>query len=67
MLQHKGVDLSLLEELPLKEIRCDFDPKRDSEILRSIKTLEKINGLPVAEFWKQVGAGKVPSPTTNMK
>jgi len=41
---------------------CRFVPERDTEILRSIKTLEKINSLPVAEFWKQVEAGKIPLP-----
>ena len=42
--------------MPLKEIWCDFKPERDAEILRSIKTLEKINGKPAAEFWKDVEA-----------
>jgi Leucine-rich repeat (LRR) protein len=46
--------------MPLKELTCDFDPKRDAEILRSIKTLEKINGKPAADFWKDVGAGAKP-------
>jgi hypothetical protein len=30
----------------------------DTEILRSIKTLEKINNKPAAEFWKEVDAKK---------
>jgi eukaryotic-like serine/threonine-protein kinase len=47
-------DLSLLKEMPLKNLRCDFKPERDTEILRSIKTLEKINDKPAAEFWKEV-------------
>ena len=55
-------ELLPIKDVPLKEIRYDFDPKRDTETLRSIKTLEKINGLPVAEFWKQVEAGKIPPP-----
>jgi Leucine-rich repeat (LRR) protein len=55
-------DLSPIKDAPLKKLRCDFDPKRHTEILRSIKTLEEINGLPVAELWKQVEAGKIPSP-----
>jgi Leucine-rich repeat (LRR) protein len=62
----KVTDLSFLKEMPLKDLRCDFDPKRDTEILRSIKTLEKINGLPVAEFWKEVEAGKIPPPNTGL-
>src|SRR5262249_21811052 len=47
-------DLSLLRSKPLKGVWCDFKPERDTELLRSIKTLEKINGKPAAEFWKQV-------------
>ena len=50
----KVTDLSLLKEMPLKELSCDFRPERDGEILRSIKTLETINGKPAAEFWKDV-------------
>jgi hypothetical protein len=47
-------DLSPLKELPLKSLACDFKADRDSEILRSIKTLETINRKPAAEFWKEV-------------
>lgn len=57
----KVTDLSPIKSAPLKKIDCDFDPKRDAELLRAIKTLEEINGLPAADFWKQVEAGKVPS------
>ena len=46
-------DLSPLEDMPLKELNCDFNPKRDTELLRSIKTLERINDKPLAEFWKE--------------
>jgi serine/threonine protein kinase len=49
----KVTDLSILSAMPLKELSCDFVPQRDTAILKSIKTLEKINGLPVAEFWAQ--------------
>src|SRR5206468_29121 len=48
-------DLSPLKEMPLKTLRCDFKPERDTEIIRSIKTLETINDKPVAEFWREVG------------
>jgi hypothetical protein len=48
----KVADLSPLRGLPLKHLYCDFKAERDAEILRSIKTLEKINGKPLAEFWK---------------
>ena len=30
--------------------------ERDAEILRSIKTLEKINGKKPVEFWKEADA-----------
>ena len=44
--------------MPLKDLRCDFKPERDAEILRSIKTLETINDKPAEEFWKEVDAKK---------
>ena len=46
-------DLSPLKELPLQELWCDFKPERDTELLKSIKTLKSINGKPVADFWKE--------------
>ena len=52
----KIVDATPLHDLPLKEILCDFKPKRDAKILRGIKTLEKINDTPVAQFWKDADA-----------
>jgi len=54
----KVADLTPLKGLPLTELRCDFTPERDSEILRSITTLETINGKPAAEFWKEVETQK---------
>jgi len=50
----KVSDMSPLKTMPLKEIGLDFDAERDTEWLKSIKTLETINGKPVAEFWKEV-------------
>ncbi len=47
-------DLAPLKGMPLKEVYCDFQGERDAEILRSFKTLEKINGKAAAEFWKEV-------------
>lgn len=44
-------DLSPLRGLPLKELKCDFKPEY-APLLRSIKTLEKINDKPVAEVLK---------------
>jgi hypothetical protein len=45
-------DLRPIRELPLTDLTCDFRPERDTEILRSIKTLKTINREPVARFWK---------------
>jgi len=50
----KVSDLSPLKDMPLTHLGCDFKPDRDTEILRSIKSLEVINGKPAAEFWKEV-------------
>jgi tRNA A-37 threonylcarbamoyl transferase component Bud32 len=47
-------DLSPLKGISLKRLWCDFKAERDTEVLRSIKTLETINGQPAAEFWKEV-------------
>jgi len=51
-------DLSPLKGMPVKELWCDFKAERDTEILRSLKTLEKINDKPAQEFWKEVDAKK---------
>ncbi|MFA6564488.1 MAG: protein kinase [Verrucomicrobiia bacterium] len=47
-------DPSPLRAMPLKELLCDFVADRDSDLLRGIKTLEKINGLPAAAFWMRL-------------
>lgn len=47
-------DFSILKDMPLKALSFDVNPERDTELLRSIKTLETINNKPVAEFWKEV-------------
>ena len=54
----KVADLSPLRGMPLKELWCDFKAERDAQILRSIKTLEKINDQSAAEFWKEVDKKK---------
>jgi Leucine-rich repeat (LRR) protein len=54
----KIADLSPLSGMPLTGIICDFKPDRDTDILRSIKTLETINQKPVAEFWKEIDTRK---------
>jgi Leucine-rich repeat (LRR) protein len=56
----KVTDLSPLRGMPFKVLYCDFVPERDTETLRTIATLERINGLSAAEFWRQVEAGNSP-------
>jgi serine/threonine protein kinase len=55
----KVSDLAPLKGMPLQELRCDFNLERDAAILRSIKTLENINGKPAAEFWEEVDETKL--------
>lgn len=47
-------DLTQLKDLPLKYLWLDFQPTRDTALLRAMPTLEYINDKPVAEFWKDV-------------
>jgi len=51
----KVADVTPLKAMPLREIKCDFVAERDAAVLRSIRTLAKINDLPVAAFWARVG------------
>jgi serine/threonine-protein kinase len=54
---HTGVtDLRPLQGLRLQELWCDYRPERDAEVLRSIKTLEQLNGRPAAQLLGQTGA-----------
>jgi hypothetical protein len=53
-------DLSPLINTQLQGLGCDFEPERDAAILRGIKTLQTINNKPVADFWKEVDAKKLP-------
>jgi hypothetical protein len=39
--------------MPLRRLTLDFQPERDSRVLRSLKTLVQINGKPAEEFWKE--------------
>ncbi len=47
----KATDLSPLKAMPLQELKCDFVADRDTELLRGVKTLAKINDKPAATFW----------------
>jgi serine/threonine-protein kinase len=46
-------DLSPLRQMKVRELLADVDPKRDGTVLRPLSDLEKINDLPVAEFWRR--------------
>jgi hypothetical protein len=49
-------DISVLKGMPLREVLCDFQRERDEAVLRGLPTLERINGKPAAQFWKEVAA-----------
>jgi hypothetical protein len=50
-------DLWPLKGMSLKELWCDLQRERDAALLRSLKTLERINGTAATQFWKEVAAG----------
>jgi hypothetical protein len=55
----KVKDLSALRALPLRTLNWrsyDYRSQPHCDVVRSITTLEEINGLPAAQFWKQVAA-----------
>jgi hypothetical protein len=47
-------DLSPLRGMPLTRIRLSFRPEHDTDLVRSLTTLQFINEKPAAEFWKEV-------------
>ena len=53
---------TILKKLPLTDLQCTFDPERDTQALRAIKTIERVNDVPIAEFWRRVKSGDVPKP-----
>jgi serine/threonine-protein kinase len=57
-------DLSPLRRIRLRELYCDFDPKRDTDVLKSMPALEQINGVPVEEFWRKQ-RGSEPASTAD--
>ena len=58
MSARERADLAPLKGMPLTHIWCDLKAERDAEILRSLKTLEMINGKSAAEFWREVDQKK---------
>jgi Leucine-rich repeat (LRR) protein/tRNA A-37 threonylcarbamoyl transferase component Bud32 len=49
-------DLSPLRGLPLQVLVCDFNPWRDDEHIRPIKSLKQINWVPAAQIFKPLDA-----------
>ncbi len=43
-------DLAPLKGMGLKELQCHFEPDKHAFLLRSLKSLDTINGVPVEEF-----------------
>ncbi|OAI45693.1 hypothetical protein AYO44_12545 [Planctomycetaceae bacterium SCGC AG-212-F19] len=50
------LDYTVLREMPLEFLNLDFDFARDADILRGIKSLDRINYKAVAQFWKEAEA-----------
>jgi hypothetical protein len=63
LVSFQGKELSLLREMPLKEIVLDITSPQHAELLRAIKTLETINGKPAKEVLDAV-VTSVPSFTS---
>ncbi len=51
-------DYSPIKDIALKELQCPTLNKKDAEIVRSIKTLERINEMPAADYWRKFDAGE---------
>jgi len=58
--QTRVSDFTPLKEMRLQELSLDFDPQRDTELLRSMPSLEKINGMPIKDFWRAVAEQELP-------
>jgi serine/threonine protein kinase len=59
-------DFTPLIGLPLRQLHADVQADRDQAVLRSIKTLETINQIPIAEFWKKLAETGSSSPSTEL-
>jgi serine/threonine-protein kinase len=55
-------DLSPLQGMPLQELWATFPPRKNAALLQSIRTLVKINKLPVAQFWQRFKIPFKPQP-----
>jgi hypothetical protein len=45
-------DLAVLKRMPLENLWCDYSPLRDSDVLRSLKSLKTLNDKPAHESLK---------------
>ncbi len=50
-----AAEVHRVRALPLKHLLLDYEPARDLEFLRSIKTLERVNHQPLTEFLAMAG------------
>jgi serine/threonine-protein kinase len=48
------VDLSPLKGMPLKQLTLDLNLGRDMDLLRSLKSLQTVNGKPAADVMKRI-------------
>jgi Leucine-rich repeat (LRR) protein len=53
LLQTGLTDLTLIQGMPLKQLRLDYRPDRE-RFVRSFEELEFINDKPVGVFWNEV-------------
>lgn len=51
----KITDYSPIRNLPLRSLKFDYLAERDAPLIRSMKSLEKINDLPAADFVARFG------------
>jgi len=53
-------NLSPLKETPIKELLCDDEAERDIEVLRSLKSLQLINGTSVTQIQEELDLANGP-------
>jgi len=46
-------NVTVLAGMPLTHVTMTYEAERDGAVLRGIQSLERINGKPVAEFWRE--------------
>jgi hypothetical protein len=64
-----GCDLRSIEPMRhsgVREVLLDYLPRRDAAVLRSMKGLQKVNQVPIDEFWRRhpdAGPPQIPEPS----